>query len=285
MARNERRSRGGRKKTGGTLGYLLSAFSILAIAGIVGGGIYFIANKRPVDSVTQCPTDHLDSIAAVVIDLTDPITKVQSLALENTLARLRDDLPKYGRLDLYTIVDATGTSRDPIFSMCNPGSGAQVADPLTGNKELADRLWKKRFGDKLAEAFDQATRVTPMEASPIFEAIHFAAVRSFGRPDSVGAKSKTLVIISDLIHNFRDVNMYRATPRFSEFRRTPYYLSVAPRLREVLPNNTAIQVDIVAHVIFRQTNRNVQTPNAFRDFWEDYVREAGGVFRVWNPVQ
>lgn len=281
MARRDRRDRGSRRGGGrgrkGNAGvYILGAMAALGIIGLVGSGGYFMYNRRPIDPVTQCPTDHIDSIAAVVIDLTDPITKTQSIALENTLTDIRDGLPKFGRLDLYTIVDAAGSARDPIFSLCNPGSGAQVTDNLTGNKDLADRLWKRKFGDKLKESFDAASRVTPMEASPIFEAIHFAAVRSFGGHEAEAAPAKKLVVISDLIHNFRDVNMYKRVPTFNEFRRSSYYATVAPRLRGV---------ELSAQVIYRETSRNVQFPNAFRDFWDDYVRDAGGTLVEWKRVQ
>jgi hypothetical protein len=256
-------------------GALMIGFVVLSLAGIAGSALYFVSQRRPIDAATNCPTDRLDHVTAVLIDLTDPISKTQQVALSNALTELRDKTPQYGRLDIYTITSAAGADRNPLFSLCNPGTGANIDSNLTGNRALADRIWKRDFGEKIDVALDQATRVTPMEASPLLEAVQFVAARTFGVPIVRDAGAKRLIVVSDLLHHSADLSLYRQTPQHSEFRRGQYYTRIKPQLQ-------GASVELL--VLFRETRRNAQQ-RPLQNFWEEHIREAGGRLELWKPLQ
>lgn len=269
----KRRSRKSNNQT--LIGVALIGIALLAIGG---AGFWFMQKKleaRRIDQTTHCPTDHIDHITAVVIDLTDPISKTQSVALENALTTLKSAIPKYGKLDIYTITGATGADRDPAFSLCNPGSAADVSSELIGNRELASRIWQKEFGSKLDAVLQRALQVTPMEASPIFESIQFAAARSFGAELVRAAPEKRLVVVSDMLHHSAELSMYRQFVTHPEFRRTQYYTRIKPQLR-------GAAVDL--YVLFRETRRNVQQ-KPWQDFWVAHFAEGDGRVDGWYPLQ
>jgi hypothetical protein len=268
-----------RKKKGDGLASLMGIVMIGVFAVVVAGGAgwYFMQRQaaRDVDPVTHCPKDRIDHVTAVVIDLTDLVSKTQAVAIENEMGKLRSSTPKYGRLDIYTILSAAGAARDPVFSLCNPGSGADVKSDLSGNRAMENRRFEEAFGARLDMILSEALKVTPTEASPIFEAIQFAAVRSFGGELVREAQSKRLVVISDMLHHSPEFSQYRPTPPHAEFRRSQYYARIKPQLR-------GATVDM--YVIFRDTRRNVQQ-KPWQDFWVAHFQEGGGTVDGWYPLQ
>jgi hypothetical protein len=266
MARRSRR--GNTRDKGKIAGWIYGTIGALLIIAIVGLGLYFNLTKRDTDRATGCPTDSYDSVTAVLVDLTDPIGPTQAAALRNALLKIRNDVPKFGRLEIYPLGSTTVTTIEPLFAGCSPGSGRDVDNRLYGNPELADRMWRKQFGDEML-------KLPQSNESPIFEAIQSVAVTSFGTPKAEKAAEKRLVIVSDMLHNTAQLKMYLGVPAFDRFKQTNYFVKVKPLLRNA-------QVDV--YLIVRDTRRNLQQPPLYK-FWVDFLAAGDGFLRNWEPLQ
>lgn len=192
-----------------------AAVVILGVFAAAGGYLYF--NKRSLDRETGCPTDHYDSITVALVDLTDPISPVQAAALSNALHAVRDAVPKFGRFEIYPLTSTRSSVIEPLFAGCSPGSGRDVDSRLYGNPELADRTWKKRFGEKVDGVVADLQRAAQQETSPLFEGVQSVAVTAFGKSLSEGARDKRVVIFSDMIHHTSDLSMYQGAPVLNGF--------------------------------------------------------------------
>lgn len=266
-----RRARAGN----GVKGWLLIGLAFLLLGGLVGTGVALKSGERTVDAASGCPTTGYDDATAVLIDLTDSITPVQAAALRNTLRKIRDEVPKYGRLDIYPLHATRFSALTTLFAACSPGNGREVDSRLYGNPELADRLWRERFAKEVDTVIAQLSDLVPQDSSPLFEGIQSVAVTSFGTPMGERVARKRFVIISDMLHHTSQFSMYRGAPDFRSFRQVQYYARTKPMLR-------GANVDVF--LIVRDTRRDVQRPSLYK-FWVEYLDSADGYLRNWEPLQ
>jgi hypothetical protein len=257
------------------LGWILGIGGGLAIAGIVAVGVSLSMNTRNVDRASGCPSDRYDSVTAVMIDLTDPLNPVQGAAMRNALMKVRDSVPKFGRLEIYPLASTASSAIKPVFAACSPGKGSDVSSRLYGNPELMDRIWRRSFGDKIDEIIKQLRQLPPGDSSPILEGIQSVTVTAFGAPIARDASEKQLVLISDMIQHNGDYSFYEGAPAFSAFRKEPYYLRIKPDLR---------QAEADVFLIVRETRKNVQQPPLYA-FWVEFFEETNGNLRDWEPLQ
>jgi hypothetical protein len=257
------------------MGVLLGSVGAVVLAGVVAGSLILRAGSTRVDKSSGCPVTGYDSVTVVLVDLTDPVNPVQAAALRNALTDIRNAVPKYGRLEVYPLEPTTAHVIEPLFAACSPGNAKNVASDIYGNRELADRLWHKKFANRLDAVVDQIRKLPDADNSPLFEGIQSVAVTAFGAPPAEHAKEKRLIVISDMLHNTHDLSMYGTVPAFEVFKVTPYHSRIRPSLRDV-------NVDI--YIIARETRHNVQQPPLYT-FWVEYFEDAGGYLRNWKPLQ
>lgn len=257
------------------LGLAFGFIGISIIVGIVWVSVAQNLARREVDLTTGCPKDKYESVTAVLIDLTDPISPVQSAALRNALLKIKAEVPKFGRLEIYPLKSVATSAIEPIFMGCSPGTGRDVDSSFYGNPELADRRWKRLFGDKVDLVVTEVQKISPQVISPVLEGIQSVAVTAFGTPLASLASEKRLVIISDMIHHTKDFSMYQGAPSFDTFRETQYYPKVKQSLR-------GASVDVF--LIVRETRRNVQKPPLYK-FWVEAIQASNGFLRYWEPLQ
>jgi hypothetical protein len=256
-------------------GRVLIASAVALLLLLIGTGVALKYGHQATDRVTGCPTDRHDSVTAVLIDLTDPVNPVQAAALRNALLKIRNQVPRYGRLELYPLRPTTTSALVPVFLGCSPGSGRDVDSRLYGNPELADRLWRTQFANRIEAVIAELTRLPAQDSSPVFEGIQSVAVTSFGTPLAERASTKRLVVISDMIHHTSQLSMYQSAPDFLNFRRSPYFARSKPMLR-------GAQVDV--YLVVRDTLRNVQRPPLYK-FWVEFFAAGEGYLRHWEPLQ
>ena len=101
MSRKNRRSK--RKNHKNTLGILLIAFVVFAIIGAVAFYAYQTSSNNKIDQVTFCPMNGNTSITSILIDETDRLNPIQQASLRNELQKIRDEVPKNGKLEVYLI--------------------------------------------------------------------------------------------------------------------------------------------------------------------------------------
>lgn len=251
----------------------VSAVAILVVLG--GSGAYLHFTKRSTDRASGCPTDGYDSVTVVLIDLTDPLNPTQAAALRNALLKIRNEVPKFGRFEVYPLKSTATAAIEPLYAGCSPGSGRDVDNRLYGNPERADRLWRRQFADKIDAVIGDLQKLPQQDSSPILEGIQSVAVTAFGTPLAERAAERRLIIFSDMIHHTSELSMYQGAPAFERFKAAQYYLRTKPTLR-------GANVDI--YLIVRETRRNVQQPPLYK-FWVEYSASAEGFLRNWEPLQ
>jgi hypothetical protein len=224
----------------------------------------------PTDAETLCPTDRpLADITVILLDVSDRISEPQRLQIQNHLARLRDSIPRFGLVQVYTVDRIGRRVTEPVFHLCNPGTGSDLSR-IYQNPELARRKWNG-FAEKLETDIDRQISLSALSTSPIFEAIQATALRTFGRPEYDGLP-KRLVIVSDLLQNVPGgLNMYQRVPAFGGFRRTAYFSRVRADLRGV-----SVAIYYLARPdVGKQGKRHLA-------FWDTYFRTQGA--RVESAV-
>lgn len=264
-----------RRDKGRALGWIYGTVGAATIIAIAAAAIVMRFGARETDRATGCPKDRYDSVTVVLIDLTDPVNAVQAAALRNALLKIRNDVPRYGRLEIYPLNPTREKAIEPLFAGCSPGSGRDIDSSLYGNPELADRLWQKQFASKVDAVAADIRKLPTQDSSPLFEGLQSVAVTALGAPLAAPASDKRIIVISDMIHHTADLSMYQGAPAFERFKATQYYLRIKPMLR-------GANVDVL--LIVRETRRNVQQPPLYR-FWVEFAAASDGYLRNWEPLQ
>jgi hypothetical protein len=248
---------------------------VLGLAIIVGAGVWLQFGRVDTDKTTGCPKEGPASITAVVLDVTDNLGVIQQADLKAFMDEVRDQIPKYGRLDLYTVGTVEKHPLDVQFRACNPGSGKDVASPLTGNAVLADRAWRKRFADRLQDVLNRIVAGSPDAASPIIESVQSVSVTSFEDVGSRKAADTRLILVSDLLQHTKRASFYKGAPDFAQFKSTQYYREVRTEM-----HGATVTVSIIP----RETKRNVQDRRLMQ-FWIDYFSDQGAIVDRWRPIK
>jgi hypothetical protein len=231
------------------------------------GGIALTLKSRavavPTDGTTLCPLDRpMSQVTVVLLDVSSRFSEPQRLQIQNQLARLRDSIPRFGLLEVYTVDRLARRVTAPVFHGCSPGTGADL-NRIYQNPELARKKWNGFVGKLTADIDNQIARPAS-ERSPIFEAIQATALRTFDDPHYDGLP-KRLVIVSDLLQNVPGgLDMYQDVPSFRSFRKTAYFSRVRASLRGV-----AVSIYYLARSgVGIQGRRHL-------GFWDAYFRSQG----------
>jgi hypothetical protein len=217
----------------------------------------------PTGAATLCPTERpFSEVVVILLDVSDRFSEPQRLQIQNHLSRVRDSIPRFGLIEVYTVDRLGRRVTEPVFHLCNPGTGADL-NRIYQNPELAKKKWNG-FAGRLGADIDRQISLPAMQTSPIFEAIQATALRTFGRPEYDGLP-KHLVIVSDLLQNVPGgLSMYDGVPSFRSFKRTAYFSRVRADLHEVsVKLYYLIRADVA-----QQGRRHL-------GFWDAYFRFQG----------
>lgn len=249
--------------------------AIALLAGI-GGWLYVKSNELRVaaDAETLCRADGaLPEVTVVLLDLSSTLSDVQKLDVKNELTRLRDRIPRFGRIDVFAVDDRAPRIVEPLLKLCNPGRGDDMND-LYQNPQLARQRWERDFASTLAGAIDKLLQMPESATSPIFEAIQAVALQTFDDPALDDVASRRLVLVSDLMQNVPGhLRMYDAIPKFDDFARTPYWLDVKAELDNV---------DVTVLYLQRPTSQRLWTSQV--EFWSRYFEAQGASIERVLPL-
>ncbi|MEA2724691.1 MAG: hypothetical protein QOH59_2462 [Gemmatimonadales bacterium] len=244
----------------------IAALGVFLVS-LLGAGITFFVKSEsgavPTDKVTLCPTKRPPSeIVVILLDVSDQFSEPQRLQIQNHLARIRDSIPRFGLVEVYTVDRLGRRVTEHVTHMCNPGAGDDLSQ-IYQNPALARKKWQG-FARKLTSDIDRQITAPRLPTSPIFEAVQATALRTFGKAEYDGLP-KHLVIVSDLMQNVPDgLSMYQDVPSFDKFKNTPYFSRVRSDLQGV---------SILIYYLVR-SNAPKQTPDHL-GFWRDYFRFQG----------
>lgn len=249
-------------------------FKIVAVVAVVLiiGAIYFTvaSSRRDLDAVTLCPTT-ADSLTVLLVDVTDPMNTAQRQDFANQLAKLKNSIPRYGKL-IVAKVDATGGQLlAPVITRCNPGTAEDVSS-TTGDPSAVQKQWADGFDRPLTLAFEQLAKASAAGQSPILESIQSIALTEFQKP-GFEKTPKRLIVASDLLQNAGDVSFYRNLPQPRTFIEGVPFRRMRTDLRGV---------DVELWMLERSDAKSTQ-PRALAELWERIIdAEGGDVRRIYN---
>jgi hypothetical protein len=207
----------------------------------------------------------------ILLDVSSRFSEPQRLQIQNQLARLRDSVPRFGLVQVYTVARLRRRLTEPVNNLCNPGTGAEL-NQMYQNPQLAKKKWDG-FAAKLRSDIDKQIGSKPQATSPIFEAIQATALRTFGKPEYDGLP-KRLVIISDMLqHVPGGLSMYKEVPLFDAFKNTDYFA----RVRTDLTGVSVLLYYLVRPKVEGQGPKHIA-------FWEDYFRFEGAKMEPMEKV-
>ncbi|HEV8456188.1 MAG TPA: hypothetical protein VGQ24_14915 [Gemmatimonadales bacterium] len=244
----------------------IAGATAVAVVLIAGGATLAIKGRAaavPTNPDTLCPTQRPPSeITVILLDVSDRISEPQRLQIQNQLSRLRDSIPRFGLVEVYTVDRLRRRVTEPVSHLCNPGTGADLSK-IYQNPQLAKKKWDS-FAAKLRTDINHQIEAPAHATSPIFEAIQATALRTFGKPDYDGLP-KHLVIVSDLLqHVPGGLSMYEGVPSFESFKNTPYF----SRVRSDLEGVSVLVYYLVRPGVKEQDRKHI-------GFWEEYFQAQG----------
>lgn len=248
----------------------LVALSLLGV-----GAAFYIKSRSaavPTDPATLCPTERPPSgVTVILLDVSDKFSEPQRIQIQNHLGRLRDSIPRFGLVEVYTVDRLRRRVTEPVVHVCNPGTGADLSR-IYQNPELARKKWDD-FAAKLTSDIDRQMSAPALSTSPIFEAIQSAALRTFGNPAHDGLP-KQLVIVSDLLqHVPGELSMYSEVPDFESFEGTPYF----SRVRADLDGVSVLVFYLARPQVAKQDRRHVA-------FWDEYFDSQGASVQAVEKI-
>lgn len=258
MARR-RRGRPGRRKSAWVEKAGWSAV-VLVIVALVAGVVFVELDKPEGTDENLCPAKSGPVAGlAVLLDLTDPLKKVQLERLRGILdRRIADAIPN--TLIAVGTVRVDAGARGADFALCKPASGEHASTIYENPPMIAER-YRQKFQNPFSDILDRMLRSPTANSSPIMESLQALLV---GAPGFVDAKySRHVIIVSDLLQHSTAFSFYRGD-NWRRFVRSPAAERLAGRLKGVVVE------------ICRVPRPNARVNKAEVDnFWVNYFDRAG----------
>ena len=241
---------------------LLGSLALLLVISVLGAAVWWWNQKRnTTDPKTLCPLDGPLGHNILLVDKTDPLNLAQKAAFDLLVTDLvSNKTPPGYLLSIFVLGDDFVAQTKPLVELCNPGDG-KGHNELTENIKQLNRQYKDRFLNPIFEQSTQLLSIAPAQESPILEMLQMVSLNSIQKHHVDGPK--TLIVLSDLLQNSKQLNMYKSTPAFQEFASTGY------------AHKTQINfqgVDIQIHYL--QNSPVLQGDKLFL-FWREYFKAAG----------
>ncbi|QLZ68963.1 hypothetical protein FOLKNPGA_01743 [Legionella sp. PC1000] len=259
--RSSRRSKRVRKKNifGASLIFLVLICISVAVS------VYLSQKKNSIniDPTTFCPVNGSPFVTAILIDETDQLSPIQQASLKNELQKIRDEIPKYGKIEVYLIGNTKKNLLKPILSLCNPGRGDH-ANKLYQNARLIEKKWKDAFNNPMDKIISSLSDVSTSDESPIMESIQSISVSSFNNANNKNAKFR-LIIASDMLQYTDGFNLYHLNTNTLTSFNSEYLKQMHSDLRDV-------KVEIL---LFRRTTSKKLQGHQLINFWEAFFNNQG----------
>lgn len=243
---------------------------IFLLVGAIG---YFwyraVAAHRTLDELTLCPVQP-DSVAVLLVDVTDPMNLPQRQDFSNQLDRLIDQIPRYGKLTIAKVDPVGDRLITPVIARCNPGSGRDVSD-VDGNPAKLEKARQDKFLKPLRASLETILAASGAEQSPILETVQSVNLTELQGPGGK-AVPKRLVLASDLLQNTKQMSFYGPLPNARDLIASQAFSRARTDLQGV---------EVELWMLQRDDSTTTQ-PRALPDLWERIIDEMGGrVMRVY----
>lgn len=251
---------------------LIGAGVLVLAVGIVCAAVYlYFSSQESKETVTQCPASGPIGHVVLLVDRTDPLTFTQRQAFLQLLTDIGKGKVKQGELlSVFVLGEDYKSAPTPIFEMCNPGKG-EDKNIWTSNPEKLRKLHEQKFLGPMTSLAGELLSTQSAQHSPILEMLQMVSINGFRKQAVRGPK--TLIVVSDMLHNTSDFSHYRGEMDFAGFKSMPQF----PKLQTDLES-----VEVELHYLL--TSPSLQTRRHVK-FWEDYFLSARARLVLVKPME
>ncbi|AZO35491.1 MAG: hypothetical protein EOS76_11825 [Mesorhizobium sp.] len=267
MAKRSRRKRKGNVREV-VVGTALLLLFVLMLSGFV--WLWLRSGGVEVDS-KNCPVDGPNSVTAVLIDTTDPISVTTLTDLRNELSKAVRETEPGGYLRIANVT-ATAGKVETKFDACNPGDASSV-DQWTHNRHQQQDKWEKTFHRPLDELLNEIGQSSGSQQSPIMAAIQTTKLNLFDSDLAKHAK-KILIVASDMIEHTDLYSQYKFGVEYRKFEDSAANLQYG----------TSLDGISVVILYVRRQNKKFST-DEHEQFWGKWVRLHHGDMDKLVPLE
>jgi hypothetical protein len=257
--RSRRRARRAPDTDRGDLWKTITAIAVVVLVLVIVAG-WTIASQRVVEAglrnpETMCLLKGAPPRATLaMLDETDTLAADSGERFTRLIRRIRDDLPRNGRLLIAPFGGDLGASLATVFDICSPGRGAEADGTMEGSAQM-ERNYVAKFGRPLDKVADTLRNAGISHASPITEQIERAtndpAIKWSGT-------ERDLIILTDGLQN-------TAT--------SPVYINGVVRLPDAPPG--LLDGVTVSYVELANPRHSALQTHAMREAWKAWFIAAG----------
>lgn len=235
----------------------------LICLGVLAYSFYYLMANTQETSNDGCPSnkDIIPEKIVLMIDVTNPFTNNQQLALENISKIITTKSKKFTEIKIYKMSENILSKEDFLISVCNPGDPKDV-DKLVESAKAVREKFEIQFKGKIQSVLNNLAQSSGANYSPVMESIQALAQIEF----SGVSKPKKLYVISDFIQHYQDFSFYKEIPKFDEFKKSGRMSTKGAELF-----NTDVYMMIIPNEYQIQKNDN------FIDFWKSYFLDNGSI--------
>ena len=190
-----------------------------AILGAVGLFMYQ-THQSPTNPKTFCPQSEEGlGITALVIDVSDKLTKSQTARLENELENISNvsaERPsaflEKGEKMLVYFVKPEGQDFHPVFDLCHPGDIANRTwdEKATEGEFFAQRKWQKFKGEMMSDIAKEISNSSGADTSPIIETLQYVRDKHFPPSDLMDAATNYRIVLwSDMLQHSKETSHFQ----------------------------------------------------------------------------
>lgn len=251
---------------------LYIVLGLLVGSAVVAGLVYQKQTEdKALNPDTLCPMTGPMGHTVLLVDKSDPLNFTQRRDFEVLLEEIvKRRVPKGHLLSVYALGDDIQQTAKPIVELCNPGDGSDQNE-WTGAPEKAKTFFNSNFANPVLSKSKDLMVEKPGKASPILEMVQLVGITGF-RAHAVHG-DKRLIVVSDMIQNTPQLNMYKGIPEYSDFATTPYGVKSAADLPAV-----SVELQVFLHT------PQVQKPELLQ-FWQQHISRAKGKLDIYNPIK
>ena len=229
MERRGRQRGSGRRRRRNRTNPIWIVVIVVAVAILI-GGVIFVQDLRPEETDEWlCPSESGPSAGlAILLDLTDPLKKVQYDRVKSLLDRWVSEAEP-NTLIAVGAVRPNGGERGIAFARCKPLEGKQ-ANQLYENPRQIEERYQQEFRRPLKAIVNEMLNSPKADRSPIMESLQALLVGAPGFLDA--SYSRRVVIVSDLLQHSDAFSFYRGD-NWKGFERSPHFQRVGNSLKDV----------------------------------------------------
>ncbi len=251
---------------------IIFSIALLLLGAFIISFVIVSADAQNIDK-NFCRMGIMPEVTVVLVDHTDHISAIQKASLETRLYDIADNLEKNGAIKIYSVEEVRNQVLEPGFELCSPGSKKDISK-WKDNERLARKKYEEKFSNILHSKLSTILNSKTARQSPIMKAAQSVVVTSF-QGQGNAARTKKLILVSDLLEHTQDFSIYKGIPDFDDFEKGAYWPSVKSDMKDI---------NVEIFYLHRNGEEQLQIPK-LKIFWQMYFLEQGASSVKFTPIE